>query len=161
MFRVQSLFLRTQLKSTLWSLFGAVTATIEFHIVKMFSLLSIGWARQRIYIFRQNAAIPHPEGNLVMLVKFIVSLVSTVVPRLFIPTFVYVLYPLIMTKSLWVAAWNRMMWISASIRILIIADTPLTFRVDIILERVDTGNTAFLTLLSTWLPDCCYFYYGS
>lgn len=37
---------------------------------------------------RQNAAIPRPEGNFLMLVNFILSLVSISVPRLYIPTFV-------------------------------------------------------------------------
>jgi hypothetical protein len=58
----------------------------------------------------------------------IVSLVSMAVPRLFIITCVYALYPLTEPKSVWVASCKRAMSIyclwrnSVSIHILIIAD---------------------------------------
>jgi len=55
---------------------GAVNAASEFHVVK-FSLACLLDEEDGAYIFttqtpRQYAAIPRPEGNLVILVNFIV-----------------------------------------------------------------------------------------
>ena len=61
---------------------------------------------------RQYATVARPEGNFVMLVSCIVSLVSMTMPRLLIPTLVSALYPLIRSKSVWVTLCSRIMSIS-------------------------------------------------
>jgi hypothetical protein len=90
---------------------------------------------------RQYAAIPRLGVKSVSLVNFIVSLVSIAVICLFIPTFVYVMYPLIGSKSLWVTSYNTLMSISClraksvGICLLIIADMPLTIMVAFLCVR--------------------------
>ena len=74
---------------------GAVNAASEFHVVK-FSLSCLldeedgAYIYIYIYLFTiqtpwQYASIPRPEGNLVMLDNFIVSLANIDMPCLFIP----------------------------------------------------------------------------
>jgi len=84
--------------------------------------------------------IPHSDGNSVF-GYFIVYLVSMALPRLFIPIFVYALYPLIRSISIGVTSCNRITSVSClwrnsvGIGILIIPDMPLTFRVAILCVR--------------------------
>ena len=71
---MQSLFVRTKFKSPLCSLLVTVnTAIMWVHISKIFSLLSIGWVRQCMYLYmftiqasRQYDTIPRPDGNSVI-----------------------------------------------------------------------------------------------
>ena len=95
---------RTQLKSTLWSLFEAMS---EIHTEK--NLLSPIFT---IATPRQKAAIPRSEGKRVGLVNFIVSLVSITVIRSFISIIVHAIYPLIRSKWVWVTSCNTIMLVS-------------------------------------------------
>jgi hypothetical protein len=53
-----------------------------------------------------------PGGHRESLVNFVVSLVSIAVIRLFIPTFVYAMFPLNRSKWVWLTSCNRIMLVS-------------------------------------------------
>jgi len=84
---------------------------------------------------RYCADMPRLEGKFVICVSRKHSLVSIAVPRLFIPTFVYFLYPRIGSKSVWLlgVGWHRCFFFflnSASIRSLVVDIMPFTLRDD-------------------------------
>jgi len=155
---MQSLFVRTKFKSPLCSLLVTVnTAIMWVHISKIFSLLSIGWVRQCMYLYmftiqasRQYDTIPRPDGNSVIGYFYCLSGEHGIATFVYclsvehgIDTFVYshICVPVV---SSYQANFSRCVFLSTKvsvtflwknavgISILVNADMPLRFRVAIL-----------------------------
>jgi len=102
MYSVQSVFVRMQLKSP--TMISKRSKYVSTHFKNFLSpVYSTNHTVHILLLYRRlGNSIPFPARMATpWFVTFIVSLVSTAAPHLFIPTFVYVLYPLIWSKPVW------------------------------------------------------------